>query len=292
MNPLSISYRLALLVAGLLTLTLLAVTANPMGRLDGTPRVHALYAVPIEPFMELHAPKKMYGVQLPQRMRDDSDPGALAWLADQGRARWQAFARRSSPTPELAQARGHADQAQAKLSDRPGPTIAMQAAQSLSKVLATTVNRVRRFGAEDDATARRDYEGARAGEEGRGLAVVAGEVRSLTGRSAAAAREVPQLIADSHSRVEAGSQHTVLAGETMTTIADTIDRVGTLIGEISAGSLEQAKGLSDIGAAVARRDEVPQQYAALVEQSAGAAESLRGQAKSMMGLVARVDLHS
>jgi len=133
-------------------------------------------------------------------------------------------------------------------------------------------------------------EAARAGEEGRGFAVVAGEVRGLAGRSAAAAREIRQLIGGSRSRVEAGSQQVLVASQAMTGIVQRIEQVGALIDALSTGSNEQSKGLAEIGVAVAELDQMTQQNAALVQQCAAAAESLRGQAHRMTDLVSRFEL--
>ena len=121
-------------------------------------------------------------------------------------------------------------------------------------------------------------EAARAGEQGRGFAVVASEVRSLAQRSAEAAREIKQLIVNSAERVEAGSQQVAAAGQTMNEIVVSVRRVSDIIGEISAATAEQSAGISHVNDAVADLDSMTQQNAALVEQSAAAAESLRAQA--------------
>ncbi|WP_034411058.1 methyl-accepting chemotaxis protein [Derxia gummosa] len=133
-------------------------------------------------------------------------------------------------------------------------------------------------------------EAARAGDQGRGFAVVAQEVRSLASRSASAAREIKQLIDDSTQRVEAGSQ---LAGEAGTTIASVVRQVNLmsdLIADIHAAASEQASGIVQVNQAVGSLDGATQQNAALVEQSAAAADSLRVQAESMAALVGRFRL--
>ncbi|WP_114973081.1 methyl-accepting chemotaxis protein [Rhodoferax ferrireducens] len=121
-------------------------------------------------------------------------------------------------------------------------------------------------------------EAARAGEQGRGFAVVASEVRSLAGRSADAAREIRGLIADSVEKVEAGSRLVDDAGQTMTEIVSSVQRVSDIVGEISAATSEQSSGISQINSAISNLDQMTQQNSALVEQSAAAAESLKDQA--------------
>ena len=121
-------------------------------------------------------------------------------------------------------------------------------------------------------------EAARAGEQGRGFAVVAGEVRSLAQRSAEAAREIKALIGSSVEKVEAGSKLVGDAGATMDDIVSQVKRVADLIGEISSATIEQTGGIGQVNTAVSQLDQVTQQNAALVEQSAAAAESLKQQA--------------
>jgi len=129
-------------------------------------------------------------------------------------------------------------------------------------------------------------EAARAGEEGRGFAVVASEVRSLAGRSADAAREIKTLIGASVARVEQGTTLVDQAGVTMAEVVSSIKRLTDIMGEISLASAEQSAGVSQVGNAVSQMDQVTQQNAALVEESAAAAESLKMQALELVRSVA------
>ena len=129
-------------------------------------------------------------------------------------------------------------------------------------------------------------EAARAGEQGRGFAVVAGEVRLLAQRSAEAAREIKSLIGTSVEKVEAGTRLVADAGQTMSEIVASVQRVSDIIGEISAASGEQSAGIGQVNHAVADLDHSTQQNAALVQQSAAAAGSLQTQAAKLAELVA------
>jgi methyl-accepting chemotaxis protein len=129
-------------------------------------------------------------------------------------------------------------------------------------------------------------EAARAGEQGRGFAVVAGEVRNLAQRSANAAREIKSLIGASVDKIESGSRLVQDAGSTMSEIVASVQRVSDIIGEITAASSEQSGELAQVNTAVTQLDQMTQQNAALVEESAAAAESLREQAARLAELVA------
>ena len=135
-------------------------------------------------------------------------------------------------------------------------------------------------------------EAARAGEQGRGFAVVASEVRSLAQRSAAAAKEIKALISASVERVESGARLVGDAGSTMNEIVASVRRVADIIGEISAAASEQSAGLGQVNDAVISLDQATQQNAALVEESAAAAESLRSQATKLNQVVASFQLGS
>ncbi|MBX3622338.1 MAG: HAMP domain-containing protein [Rhizobacter sp.] len=129
-------------------------------------------------------------------------------------------------------------------------------------------------------------EAARAGEQGRGFAVVASEVRSLAQRSASAAREIKSLIEKSVEKVGAGSELVGTAGRTMEEVVSQVKRVNDLVSEITSASVEQASGIGQVGEAVSQLDQVTQQNAALVEEAAAAAESMKSQARRLAEVVA------
>jgi methyl-accepting chemotaxis protein len=130
-------------------------------------------------------------------------------------------------------------------------------------------------------------EAARAGEQGRGFAVVATEVRGLASRSADAAREIKSLITASLDKVQQGARQVGDAGSTMNEILSSVQRVSDLIGEITVAASEQSSGLDHINTAVAELDRMTQQNAALVEESAAAADSLQQQAVQLTAGVSR-----
>jgi methyl-accepting chemotaxis protein len=124
-------------------------------------------------------------------------------------------------------------------------------------------------------------EAARAGEQGRGFAVVASEVRALSQRTASAAREIKSLITTSVDQVASGTEVVQLAGSTIREIVETSQQVNRLLAEIATSADEQSRGVAQTTQAVQDLDNVTQQNAALVEQTAAAAQSLQEQAKAL-----------
>ncbi|MDY7578222.1 methyl-accepting chemotaxis protein [Herbaspirillum sp. RTI4] len=135
-------------------------------------------------------------------------------------------------------------------------------------------------------------EAARAGEQGRGFAVVASEVRNLAQRSAAAAKEIKELIGDSVDKVDNGSKLVEQAGITMDEVVSSVKRVTDIMGEISAASQEQSTGIEEVNRAVTQMDEATQQNSALVEEAAAAAQSMQEQASHLLQAVSIFKLNN
>ncbi len=128
-------------------------------------------------------------------------------------------------------------------------------------------------------------EAARAGEQGRGFAVVASEVRNLAGRSAAAAKEIKNLIQDGEAKVSQGSTLVTNSGDTLKEIVTGVEKVTNLVSEISTACQEQSIGIQEAGSAISELDINTRQNTELVEQAAGASDSLREQAVRLSGLI-------
>jgi methyl-accepting chemotaxis protein len=133
-------------------------------------------------------------------------------------------------------------------------------------------------------------EAARAGEQGRGFAVVASEVRNLAGRSATAAKEIKTLIQDSVQKVQEGSTLVNQSGSTLEEIVASVKRVADIVEEITAAAQEQSAGIDQVNKAIGQLDQITQENAALVEETASASQSMSEQAQTMRHLVGQFRL--
>ncbi|MEP6506198.1 MAG: methyl-accepting chemotaxis protein, partial [Betaproteobacteria bacterium] len=125
-------------------------------------------------------------------------------------------------------------------------------------------------------------EAARAGEQGRGFAVVATEVRTLAQRSATAAKEIKTLISESVDKVDEGTHLVDIAAGTIAQIVQSVQHVAGIVSEITSATVEQSAGIDLVNVAVTEMDQVTQQNAALVEQVAAAADSMRAQVQRLV----------
>jgi len=182
--------------------------------------------------------------------------------------------------------------AAAQLAERGGQAVAravttMESIQSSSRKIVEIIGVIDGISFQTNILAlNAAVEAARAGEQGRGFAVVASEVRTLAQRSAAAAKEIKGLIADSVSIIESGNASVIDAGASMGDIVSSVSQVNDIIGRISIASTEQAEGIAEVNRAVGQMDSMTQQNAALVEQAAAAAESLHEQTVNLSRAVA------
>ena len=128
-------------------------------------------------------------------------------------------------------------------------------------------------------------EAARAGEQGRGFAVVASEVRGLAGRAANAAREIKALINDSTLQVQAGATLVNHAGDCIAQLVQSVRQVSSIMAEITAATQEQSQRITEVSHSVGSLEDMTQQNAALVEEGAAAAESLKDQAGRLTQMV-------
>jgi methyl-accepting chemotaxis protein len=190
------------------------------------------------------------------------------------------------------QAKNLTDQGVSKSSE--GNTIAAQAVEAInvmnesSKKIGEIISVINGIAFQTNLLAlNAAVEAARAGEQGRGFAVVAGEVRNLAQRTASASREIENLIKDSVEKVERGSDLVRQSGEMLGTISEAAQTTAGLITEIAAASQEHKQGINQINLAIIEMDNMTQQNAALVEETASASESMASQARELKELTAR-----
>ena len=207
-----------------------------------------------------------------------------------------AMAQLTSNVQHSASAAGHADELAASASSvaRRGGEVVSQVVHTMEDIHGASRRIADIIGVIDGIAFQTNIlalnaavEAARAGEQGRGFAVVASEVRSLAGRSADAAREIKTLIQASVEKIDGGTRLVQDAGQTMSDIVNSVQRVTDTIRGITTAAHEQSQGIGQINSAIGQLDQMTQQNAALVEQSAAAAESLKDQASQLNSVAAR-----
>lgn len=165
-------------------------------------------------------------------------------------------------------------------------SVAMEEINSSSQKIAEIIGVIDEIAFQTNLLAlNASVEAARAGEQGRGFAVVATEVRNLAGRSATAAKEIKELINDSVDKVGVGVQLVEQSTVNQNQVVESINKVGSIISEISAASHEQSEGINQVNMAVTSLDDTTQQNAALAEQTSAAASSLKDHAQEMSDMM-------